>query len=75
MFRVLALILALLIPAGAFAKPIPIKVVVLTTFETGASSAKTSGEFQAWAARSKLSTNTSCLKESSSESGFRSVTF
>ena len=56
MFRVLALILALLIPAGAFARPIPIKVVVLTTFETGASSAKTSGEFQAWAARYPLTT-------------------
>ena len=53
-YWMLALILALLIPAGAFAKPIPIKVVVLTTFETGASSAKTSGEFQAWAARYPL---------------------
>jgi purine nucleoside permease len=50
--RRLIVLLVLVLTAGvARAAPIPIKVVVLTTFETGATAAKTSGEFQAWAER------------------------
>ena len=54
MLRLIALIAALLLPGLALAKPMVIKVVVLTTFESGASSAKKSGEFQAWAERYPL---------------------
>lgn len=54
MLRLIALIAALLLPGLALAKPLVIKVVVLTTFESGASSAKMSGEFQAWAERYPL---------------------
>jgi purine nucleoside permease len=49
LLAVLALSAAL--AGAAAAGPIPIKVVVLTTFESGATAAKTSGEFQAWAER------------------------
>ena len=49
----IALILAGL-PGLSRAAPIPIKVVVLTTFESGATAARTSGEFQAWATRLPL---------------------
>ncbi|WP_293902988.1 purine nucleoside permease [Phenylobacterium sp.] len=54
MLRLLVLIAALLAPGLALAKPMLVKVVVLTTFESGASAAKKSGEFQAWAARYPL---------------------
>jgi purine nucleoside permease len=54
MRRLLILLFALFIAQPAFAARIPIKVVVLTTFETGASAAKVSGEFQAWAERMPL---------------------
>ena len=49
--RRLVFLLVLLLAPTARAAPIPIRVVVLTTFETGASAAKVSGEFQAWAER------------------------
>lgn len=54
MFRLIALIFALLAPGLALAKPMVVKVVVLTTFESGATAAKRSGEFQAWAERYPL---------------------
>jgi purine nucleoside permease len=54
MLKLLALLLTLFAAGPALAKPIPIKVVVLTTFESGASAAKVSGEFQAWAQRLPL---------------------
>lgn len=57
MIRTILVCLALLaapISAWAADKPIPIKVVVLTTFESGAAAAKRSGEFQAWAERYPL---------------------
>ena len=56
MLRLLALIVALLAPWPALAKPIVIKVVVLTTFESGASASGEfgSGEFKAWADRYPL---------------------
>lgn len=54
MRRLLLLLLLLLTASPALAKPIQIKVVVLTTFESGATAAKTSGEFQAWAERLPL---------------------
>lgn len=56
MLRALLLIAALILPGAAFAKPIVVKVVVLTTFESGASAARKSGEFQAWAERYPLKT-------------------
>ena len=57
MFRaVLALLLVLLGPVAAVAKPLVVKVVVLTTFESGASAAGNaeSGEFAFWASRLPL---------------------
>ena len=56
MLRLLLLIAALIAPSAALsaAKPMVVKVVVLTTFESGASAAKKSGEFQAWAERYPL---------------------
>ena len=59
MLRLFALIAALLLPlsATAAAKPILVKVVVLTTFESGASAAEgpvASGEFKFWAERYPL---------------------
>src|SRR5258708_6973193 len=54
MRRLALLLILLLLAPAARAAPIPIKVVVLTTFETGASAAKASGEFQAWAKRLPL---------------------
>jgi len=51
---ILLLVLLLATPLTAQARPIAIKVVVLTTFESGATAAKTSGEFQAWATRLPL---------------------
>lgn len=53
--RRLILILGLLFaPLAAQAAPIPIKVVVLTTFEAGADTGDAPGEFQAWAERYPL---------------------
>jgi len=51
--RLFVLIFALLAPWPALAqtKPIPIKVVVLTTFEAGADTGDRPGEFQFWAER------------------------
>lgn len=59
MLRLLALIAALLLPLSATAAPRPmvVKVVVLTTFEAGASAEDPnfkSGEFKAWADRYPL---------------------
>lgn len=57
MLRALLLIAALLLPGGAFAKPLLVKVVVLTTFESGASAEDphfASGEFKFWAERYPL---------------------
>ncbi len=51
MLRLLVFLAALLGPAVALAKPIPIKVVVLTTFESGADTGDRPGEFQFWAER------------------------
>jgi purine nucleoside permease len=48
------LVLLLAFAAPAAAKPMVVKVVVLTTFETGASAAARSGEFQLWAERLPL---------------------
>jgi purine nucleoside permease len=56
MLRLIALIAALLLPVAAWAKPMVVKVVVLTTFESGASASGEfgSGEFKAWADRYPL---------------------
>ena len=48
--------LALLLPAFAIAEPIPVKVVVVTMFETGADSGDKAGEFQRWNERVPLDT-------------------
>ena len=55
---ILAILAALLLPAAAWAKPMVVKVVVLTTFESGASASGEagSGEFKIWADRSPLKT-------------------
>lgn len=50
----LALVIA---PLPAAAKPIEVKVVVLTTFEAGADTGDAPGEFQAWAERWPLKTS------------------
>lgn len=47
-------VLALGCPLAAGAAPIPIKVVVLTTFESGADAGDRPGEFQFWAERLPL---------------------
>ncbi|WP_293453572.1 purine nucleoside permease [Phenylobacterium sp.] len=54
--RLLVLIALLLapLPALADARPIPIKVVVLTAFEVGADTGDRPGEFQAWVERYPL---------------------
>lgn len=56
MLRLIAVIAALLLPLSAAAKPMVVKVVVLTTFESGASAAAgpSSGEFKFWADRYPL---------------------
>src|SRR5436190_15734025 len=57
MLRALLLIAALLLPGTALAKPMVIKVVVLTTFESGDATEDrqfTSGEFKFWAERYPL---------------------
>lgn len=56
MIRLLLFIVALLAPNAAFAARIPIKVVVLTTFETAEAGtvAPASGEFRFWADRYPL---------------------
>lgn len=51
MLRLIVFLAALLGPALALASPIPIKVVVLTTFEPGADTGDRPGEFQLWAER------------------------
>lgn len=51
MFRVLALIAALLAPAAAQAAAMPIKVVVVTAFELGADTGDAAGELQLWIER------------------------
>lgn len=51
MLRLLALIAVLLAPAVALAKPIPIKVVVVTAFEVGADTGDVPGELQLWVER------------------------
>lgn len=57
MLRLIALILALLAPGWALAKPMIIKVVVLTTFESAPSEGEFgSGEFRFWAERYPLKT-------------------
>lgn len=53
--RLLVFIAALLAPWAAFAAPIPIKVVVLTTFEVGKDTGDLPGEFQHWVERYPLS--------------------
>ncbi|WP_421934440.1 hypothetical protein [Phenylobacterium sp.] len=55
--RRLVFVLAVLLcgaPLAAAAAPIPIKVVVLTTFEAGADTGDWPGEFQFWAERLPL---------------------
>lgn len=54
----LLVLMALLLtgPALAAAKPIPIKVVVITTFEVGEAEGDRPGEFQYWAERLPLKT-------------------
>jgi purine nucleoside permease len=52
--RLIVLLAALLAPWPALAKPIPIKVVVLTAFEIGADTGDAPGEFQLWAERYPL---------------------
>jgi len=54
--RLIVLIMALLAPSVALAqaRPIPIKVVVLTAFEVGADTGDAPGEFQHWAERYPL---------------------
>jgi purine nucleoside permease len=55
MRRLLVLLFWLLAVANAAAaKPVAVKVVVLTTFETGASASARGGEFQFWAERLPL---------------------
>lgn len=57
MRRLLILVISLLAaasPLAAGAAPIPIKVVVLTTFESGADTGDRPGEFQFWAERLPL---------------------
>lgn len=50
-------ILALVLAVGVHAaKPIPVKVVVVTMFETGEDSGDDAGEFQRWNERQKLDT-------------------
>jgi purine nucleoside permease len=51
--RALALLALLALPASA-AKPIPIKVVVVTMFERGADTGDDPGEFQYWVERERL---------------------
>ena len=51
MFRPFLLIAALLAPFPAFAKPVTVKVVVLTMFEVGEETGDVAGEFQHWAER------------------------
>jgi purine nucleoside permease len=50
-FRPFLLIAALLAPFPAFAKPMTVKVVVLTMFEVGEETGDVAGEFQHWAER------------------------
>ncbi len=50
-------LMALLMAPAALAKPIEVKVVVLTTFEVGADTGDAPGEFQAWAERWPLKTS------------------
>lgn len=54
MLRPLSLCLALLLPAMAIAAPIPVHVVVVTTFELGADAGDVPGEFQNWVTRFPL---------------------
>lgn len=49
--RLIVFILALLAPGAALAKPIPIKVVVVTAFEIGKDTGDTAGELQLWVER------------------------
>lgn len=62
MTRLLSAILALIIPlafppaAGAAENPLPVKVVVVTMFETGEDSGDAAGEFQRWHERLPLDT-------------------
>ena len=48
--------LAVCIPGGACAHPLPVKVVVVTMFEVGADSGDAPGEFQLWKERRHLDT-------------------
>jgi len=54
--RLCLILLATLLPAIAQAAPIPVKVVVVTMFETGEDSGDKAGEFQRWNERQKLAT-------------------
>ena len=56
MKRLSLILLAILLPALAQAEPIPVKVVVVTMFETGEDSGDKAGEFQRWNERQKLDT-------------------
>ena len=51
MLRLIVFILALLAPAAALARPIPIKVVVVTAFEIGKDTGDAAGELQLWVER------------------------
>jgi purine nucleoside permease len=52
--RLFVLLIVLLAPWPVLAKPIPIKVVVLTAFEVGADTGDAPGEFQHWVERYPL---------------------
>src|ERR1700754_2821948 len=54
MLRALLLIAALLLPGVAVAKPMVVKVVVLTTFDSAPAEGVMTGEFKAWAERYPL---------------------
>ncbi|MEP1469754.1 MAG: purine nucleoside permease [Halieaceae bacterium] len=56
MNKLFLMLLITLLPALAMGAPIPVKVVVVTMFETGADSGDKAGEFQRWNERQKLDT-------------------
>ena len=56
MTNLFLMLLFTLLPMLAMGAPIPVKVVVVTMFETGADSGDKAGEFQRWNERQKLDT-------------------
>ena len=56
MNKLFLMLLIALLPTLAVGAPIPVKVVVVTMFETGADSGDKAGEFQRWNERQKLDT-------------------